>query len=195
MQKICHYLETGLRMPFSVWLMKTVEVTDFRADSAPTCSGHLHRCRCMLPFQGPTPRIILLLVTWLWQAKHITVLLISLKHCSYLIIVLAVFLWALSCGRDFTWVENAIFLLPEFFWGDAVKSAPSHVTDHHLQRIISNTKLSFYLELSCLRSLACDTGEGKELDLVADSSSRTEYILSLILSSVLNLAAAASSPC
>lgn len=116
----------------------------------------------------------------------------SLKHTVH-IIVLAVFLWALSCDRDFMRVENAIFLLPEFFWGDAVKSAPSHVTEHHLQRIISNTKLSFYLELSCLRSLACDTGEGKELHLVADSSSRTEYIFSFIPSSVLNLITAAAS--
>lgn len=78
--------------------------------------------------------------------------------------------------------------------GRCCQSAPSHVTDHHLQKLISNTKLSFYLKLSRLRSLACDTGEVKELDLVADSSSRTEYILSLIPSSVFNLVTTAASP-
>lgn len=86
------------------------------------------------------------------------------------------------------------FSFARILLGRCCQSVPSYVMDHHLQRIISNTKLSFYLELSCLRSLACDTGEGKELDLVADSSSRTEYILSLIPSSVLDLITAAASP-
>lgn len=86
------------------------------------------------------------------------------------------------------------FSFARILLGTCCQSVPSHVMDQHLQRIISNTKLSFYLELSCLRSLACDTGEGKELDLAADSSSRTEYILSLIPSSVLDLITAAASP-
>lgn len=47
-------LETGLRLSFSMWIMKTVEVIDFRAYSASTHHVHLHHYRCKLSFQGPT---------------------------------------------------------------------------------------------------------------------------------------------
>lgn len=47
-------LETGLRLAFSVWIMKTVEVIDFRAYSAPTHHVHFPHYRCKLSFQGPT---------------------------------------------------------------------------------------------------------------------------------------------
>lgn len=110
-------------------------------------------------------------------------------HCSYLIAVPAVtvFPWALSCGRDFTWAENTIFLLPATF-GELL-SVLHHVWWIITYRGFSLIQNSFYLELSCQRSLTCDTspGQGKELDLVPDSSSRTEHILCLIPSSVLLL--------
>lgn len=41
----------GLRLAFSVWIMKTVEVMDFRAHSAPTHHVHLHLYRCKLSFR------------------------------------------------------------------------------------------------------------------------------------------------
>lgn len=64
--------------------MKTAEVIDFGVYSAPTCSVHLHQHRGMLSFQGPTPRTIILLVPQLWQARHVTVLLISFKHTVHI---------------------------------------------------------------------------------------------------------------
>lgn len=46
-------LETGLRLAFSLWIMKTLEVIDFGAYSTPTHHVHLHHYRCKLSFQGP----------------------------------------------------------------------------------------------------------------------------------------------
>lgn len=62
MQKIEHGLENGLGMSFSVWIMKIVELFDYRTYSDPASSVHSHQHRCILSFQGPTPRIILLSV-------------------------------------------------------------------------------------------------------------------------------------
>lgn len=62
MRKIQHGLENGLRTSFSVWIMKIVEVIDSRTYSDQTSSVHSHQYTCVLSFQGPTPRIILLSV-------------------------------------------------------------------------------------------------------------------------------------